>query len=245
MIRKINYTGRKKINKSNIDLKLSNDNGKRTFNIHFDLGDLGFPDSSSIYVEPYYKSSFMRFYFGTIGKPIIPTDRNINDLPVSDVVLFRVKVVDESGIHGRLLGLADKLRPRDEKEIEKKKKSILWVDYQDLDEEIWRVSFSNSMPVLEINKRIKNGNELLKSSNFFALVYPSVIRQILKRMVMDDIQYDGDGDEWQNLWMKYFKNVLKTGDMPEFKDENMKSEWVEEVVAAFCRRNMTRSKLEL
>ena len=70
------------------------------------------------------------------------------------------------------------------------------------------------------------------------------IRLIVSKLLSDDIEYDGVGDEWQNLWMRFIKGVLKIKDAPEEHNEKAKERWIDDVVAAFCRQYNVRNKIE-
>ena len=116
MIRKFNYTGRKKIKRSNVRIDLMRDsNGQRFFRSGFQLDDLELPASAHVYVEAYHRSGYQRFDFGSVGDRKTPTDRMLKNISDSATPLFRVKVVDRSTAHGRILASVDKVRPENRK----------------------------------------------------------------------------------------------------------------------------------
>ena len=97
MIRKFNYTGRKKIRRSNVQIDLLRSrNGHRQFNIALQLDDLALPANAHVYVEAYHRSGYQRFDFGTIAHRAIPSDRTLRKFANSALPLFRVKVVSTS-----------------------------------------------------------------------------------------------------------------------------------------------------
>ena len=113
MIRKFNYTGRKKIRRSNVQIDLLRSrNGHRQFNIALQLDDLALPANAHVYVEAYHRSGYQRFDFGTIAHRAIPSDRTLRKFANSALPLFRVKVVDKTAAHGRILAAVDKVRPQ-------------------------------------------------------------------------------------------------------------------------------------
>ena len=111
MIRKFNYTGRKKINRSNILISLFKNGRFIQFDAEIKLDGLNLPGNASVYVEPYYHFSFMRFNFGTVENFYPPNETLITEIPFSEILYFRIKVVDEIDIHGQLLAYADKIKP--------------------------------------------------------------------------------------------------------------------------------------
>lgn len=245
MIRKFNYTGRQKLKHSDITINLEEVEGLRIFNASIDLEEYNLPPEAVIYIEPYYKSSFMRFNFGTVGNFQHPDIPAINDIPNSDIVLFRVKVVDESNIRGRILAIADQIRPKNLVEESVNKQSILWVDFgKDLGQEIWKMSFNNIMPTLEINNRLENSRELLKSDDsVFALIYPSAVKEVALKLAFEE-EFEDRGDGWQSLWMKFIKLHLSVTHLPDDAVDEDKMNWVDDVASAFCHKYSVRKRFE-
>jgi len=133
MIRKFNYTGRKKIKRSNVRIDLMRDsNGQRFFSSGLKLDDLELPLNAHVYVEAYHRSGYRRFDFGTVGDRKIPPDRQLKTISDSAIPLFRVKVVDKSTSHGRILASVDKVRPENIDNIPAGSQSLLFVEYDDL-----------------------------------------------------------------------------------------------------------------
>jgi hypothetical protein len=240
MIRKFNYTGRKKIPFSCVSFcKLEKGNGV-SFNAKFNFEDLGFPSLAKLYVEPYYKTSFMRFDFGTIENIKVPENTLLTEIPLNDGILFRVKVVDESSDQGLILGKADGIPLlSSEGELRTDRSCILPVRYvQELGDEIWKVDFDQGMdgfPVLEVNSSIPNIQDVVKyDKKFIALVYPAAIRFILKEIASSD-RLDKDGDDWTCKWLVFSEHVLGV-DLPEDSSNDEKIEdWVDSCVRSFCR----------
>jgi hypothetical protein len=249
MIRKFNYTGRKKIKRDRISISLVEDKPYKSFTAAFKLKGLGLADDAVIYIEPYYKSSFMRFSFGTVAKVIPPENTYLTDIPSTNVLQFRVKVVDESGENGKIIAYADNLTPH-KPEANSSRNSILPIDWDhDLNQQLYRVSFRANGPILEINQRLANRKELMKKDNVFrSLVLPSVLKEICQKIVATNELFDREDDSWQNQWLKYINEVLHVDTAedlgsPEMNDDDI-SEWLDEVVAAFCNYNKIRSKFE-
>jgi hypothetical protein len=234
MIRKYNYTGRQKIANERIQIRQLTRSGIAAFEAKININDLGFPDYAKIYIEPYFKSSFMRFDFGTVARHIHPENTLLDEIPVTDKILFRVKVVDESSKQGLILGYADELIPTLGDTIGGKK-PLLPVDYNDLGNKIWKLDFRDDGPYLSVNKTIDRITELVKNNlQFFSLVYPEIIRQIAQKIISEeDIELD-DLTTWQGQWIQYFKTTLGITYKP---DEEREDIWCEEIVEAFCRKH--------
>ncbi len=102
MIRKINFTGRKRIKRSNVRVDVLRDpRAARVFNILMDLSDMGLDPQARVYVEAYHRTGYQRYDFGSVGQRKIPEDRRLSRFSDATVPLFRVKVVDRRSAHGR------------------------------------------------------------------------------------------------------------------------------------------------
>jgi hypothetical protein len=111
MRKRINFTGRKKLASEHLEIRVQNPEGQKhpTFTATLDPASMaGLDKDAKVYVEPYVVSSSMRFDFGTVSQPKIPADTTLSELDRNESILFRVKVVDESGKVGRI----GKLMPR-------------------------------------------------------------------------------------------------------------------------------------
>ena len=252
MIRKFNYTGRKKLTKDRIDIKLNYVGGVRTFDANLDFNNLRIPNDAKIYIEPFYKTSFMRFCFGTVGHPISPSKRDLTSLPASEFIQFRIKIVDESGTFGRILAYADDISPSNLKNVPANKTGILHVNFEadNMGPEIWRLNVGESWPILEINKNVELRKELVRSEIFLTLIYPSVIRAICMKLGYVYENYNDGGSDWQSQWILFIKNVLLVGEGSGY-DDNLDDEvndervatWAAIVTESFCRKFQTLERL--
>jgi hypothetical protein len=257
MIRKFNYTGRKKIERNSISVRLVKDKTPHPyFDLKITLNPHDYPPDAELYVEAYDRTSFMRFRCGTLKNPVLPEDRHLTEIHSTDAILFRVKVVDPSSHHGRILAAADRLTSIGESQEDTKHISLLPVTYEDIGMEIWKLDFWDTGPVLIVNNKIESVNitETVKTSDlFFSLVYPSVLREILLRiLVIDDAFADDDPELWQNLWLAFVENlpdVEKITDKNEFQNFSQNQDffirWIDtDAVPAFCRKFGIKEKFE-
>jgi hypothetical protein len=244
MIRKFNYTGRKKIKEADIKITLIGKDRSRRFDAILELGGYYLPSGAAVYLEPYYHFSFMRFKCGTVGALTLPADTTLTEIPASDIIYFRVKVVDESGRHGRLLAVAEGIKPVNVEEGKTKRKSLLPVQFStDLDQQVWKISFDEHGPVLHVNRQIQNRRDLIKSDEFMSLAYPAVVREVITRIVTENPSTNDtdDFDSWVSLWLKFTRQTLHVSEKPVADEVNEDmQEWVENVVEAFSRKYTIR-----
>lgn len=250
MIRRMNYTGRKRIGRSRITVRLlPAAGGGWAFHADFDLADHGFPPDASVFVEAYNATSYMRFAFGNVGVVTPPLDTRLVDITAGPLPKFRVKVVDTSTRFGLLLGVADKLIPLRPDEELAGRQSLLPVEFRELGNRVWRLDLSD-WPVLELNRRIADLGEVARSADSFsALVYPEVVRRILHEAVIELECTDPglDDDDWPGLWLTYACALPGLSQPPEGSDERARAlqhEWIERAVDAFCRSREMRIRFE-
>lgn len=237
MKRKFNYTGRKKINRSDIQITLSERDNVKYFDasINFDRNEL--PDDARVYIEPYYKYSFMRFDFGTVGEQQKPEKRTLDEIHHTENIKFRVKVVDESTRNGRIIAHASDITPKSD-DGNQNREPLFPINFTNLDQEIWRVSFEDTKPLLEINNNIDDHKNLIKSSRTIqALILPAALRIVLQEIISDEEEYDGAGDLWQDKWVRFLKESLFVEGLPDPEtDSYQKEEWIQNTVSKFCSR---------
>jgi len=235
MIRKFNYTGRQKIKRSNVKIDVTrNSEGMRSFNISLHLDELTLPEKAHIYIEAYHRSGYQRFDLGSVGEKRIPLDRRLKNLSNSAIPLFRVKVVDRSFTHGRILASVDKVRPQSVDNEPTDSQSLLFVEFDDLGNLIWEVDLDGDWPTLRLNTKAEEISLVASSDNrFLSLVYPEVVKQILTRVLIHDEHTDPDcDDDWPSLWLK-LASSLPGMDYPPQTGKGDQELWIENAVQAF------------
>lgn len=248
MLRKFNYTDRKRIPKTCIQVKVSRANDPiPSFDARFDLSSLSLPGHARIFLEAYHRSSYMRFDYGRISDVQVPSDRRLTDIEGNGEARFRLKIVDDSAEHGRVLAEADDISPLDASAAAAGRNSILPVTDAELGDQIWRVNFNthDGRPELELNKSIEGVKRIAESDDtFMALVYPSVIRQILQHILRNEtVDLDGPADDWRVQWLRYscsLPGIFPPPDLDAEASDNLdtrRDEWIEDVVAAFCSKH--------
>ena len=236
MIRKFNYTGRKKIRRSDVSIDLlRDDDGCRYFNISLHLADMELPANARVYVEAYHRSGYQRFDFGTAHTMIIPPERRLLGISDSVTPLFRVKVVDKTAAHGRILAALDKIRPASVDHQPADSRALLFVEYDDLGNRIWQLDLDGDWPVLKLNQDVDEISQIASTDHrFTALVYPEVLRQILTRILIIEEHTDPDcDDDWPSLWLK-MASTLPGMSAPRPSSNADRQTWIENAVEAFC-----------
>ena len=245
MIRRFNYTSRRKIPRSRVRIRVADDGQRRRFDAEIELDGLGLPQDASLFVEAYHRAAYRRFDFGTVGDPHPPSERWLDGIPVRKP-LFRVKVVllAKDGI-ARILAAADTVVPEDSDRQEDARQSLLPVEYEDLGDRVWVLDLDSDWPRLRLNERFQGIREAARSGpDFLALVYPEVFRAILERALGEGrFDPDCDDDDWGTLWLRFACRELGRPRPPEASDGEA-AERIEEAVNAFCVRAQVVSRFE-
>jgi hypothetical protein len=207
---KINSTGRIKLLREFISIKMGPEiGGVPTFAAEIRIPkNTGLALNAKVYVEPYVKSSTMRFDFGTVGSICSPEPCILTEVDAGANVLFRVKIVDESAEHGRILASANGIRP-DCDSSGAARKSLLPVRSMNIGECLWRLDIDGEGgPELLVNNKIAGVLDRLKSdSGWQAAIYPEVVRQIAFFIFLRKEEISDDS-EWAHDWMLFFERLI-------------------------------------
>jgi hypothetical protein len=254
MIRRFNYTNRKRIPRRRVHIVIASEPKRELREASWDLADLGFPADAAVYLEGSSSGSatVARMAVGTVGRRSLPAERSLEELSSANI-FFNLKVVDETDGAGRILGMAQQVRPRSpgESEADASRRSLLPVNVVDsLGDEVWRVDFTGPRPYLEVNGDIPGMSELVGSDpRFFSLVFPQAVRQILNHIVIVEGVDDLEGaNEWQRDWLLWACRSHPDGSqLPEGDGETARAEkfaWTDAVASAFARIHRTRELFE-
>lgn len=239
MIRRLNYTGRRKIPRENIHITLFRNNGVDEFDAVICTAGLDLPDTARVFVEAHHKSDWVRFDFGTVAVPAIPADRKLAKFYDGARILFRVKVVSAGEDSGKILAEVDRLTPLSPDDNRDREPLLPVRLVGSLGDQVWRVVW-NGGPVLELNKNEPECKHLLTAdSRFKWLVLPEVLRSILTRVLNEEMDEDepGEGGPGQR-WLDFAASIHPEPPPPsEARDAEIIEHWVDDVVAAFCRRH--------
>jgi len=241
-IRRINSTGRARINRRHIKIKMlpSAPGEPLKAKAAVTLGSYRFPTSSLVVIEAYHRSSGMRFDCGTIDALSIPDPLVLTDVDRSGSALFRLKVIDDYEEPGKLLGSAERIEAEREAKGEDSR-SIFPVDYRDLGHDVWKVEIEpGSRPILVVNTRIPGFlHRVLENPLTVGIFLSGAFRFVLQELVRDTgTEEDGEDLGWKEIWLEYCKADLGAVDDPrEYGDEVRETNWIEDMVNRFCENN--------
>ena len=242
-IRRINYTKRRRIDKQDVIIRLAEPmTSPPTATVRVDLSKHDtLPDDASIYIEAYRQTTRMRFSFGTVKHPGFPSGRAVlTEFPDAEALQFAVKVTGVSGeAKGMLLADRDGIPPTTSGS-DASRETILPTCSADIGQELWRLDFQASGVTLLINTRIQDWKSFASSAEFKAIAYPSIVRQVLGRvLIVEDWDDAEDDDDWRSKWLK-FAGASSGLEVPDFAPHDISGrwEWIEDVTAAFSSRSL-------
>jgi hypothetical protein len=243
MPRRFNYTGRKKISRSDVGISILRKEGKiPEFRAELDLSRYGLPDDAPVFVEAYRQSSWMRFDYGTVGSVVEPEIRGLTEFDDPDDIRFRVKITSSETPHGRLVAIADRLRPKPARADEEGRVPLLPVKREDLNGEIWRVEITD-MPRLLVSHTISDKHAVARSPEFLSLVYPAAFRVVLSRVLIIENHRDTeDSDDWKSLWLRFATGLLGSSAVLPDEDGSGAEEWIDNAVSAFSRQHKVTTR---
>jgi len=241
--KRINHTNRKKIGADRVSISITENGAK--FEANLNLVGLGLPNDAPVYVEPYFKHSYMRFPFGTVQEPTPPSYLDLSEVDAGGGVLFRVKVVEEQGEVGKLLALANRISPTTpEDNDDDSKESLLHVREKDLGEEIWKLERdSGDRLELVINNKIPGASNQIRHSPIFqALILPQVLRETLLEVLERCGEDEDEPGAWETKWLR-FGEILAGDPPPANNEEEDWERWVNDAVEAFSKQHRLCTKL--
>lgn len=246
MIKRVNSTGRRRIPRNHVEIEVL-DGDPRLFNGSVDLSEFDAPPDAEVVLEATCAGSttVCRYPWGTIGEPNIPNDRLLKNLHGKHV-FFTLKVIDRSEEIGRILGMAENIRPiKGGPKTATGRKGILPVEQADLGEELWKLEFRSEDVFLLVNERVPELVDRMRfDKGIYALVYPSIIREVLSRAFQEQPDTEDADDHWPSLWLRFGTQLHPEQVVAPLEEEveEIQREWIEEIVAAFCKEHDLRQK---
>ena len=245
-IRTLNYTNRKRIRREDARVTIREESDEMSFDAVLELGDYELPSDAHVFVEAYRQTQYMRFAFGLVREIIIPVDRALHSFDSAEGVLFRVKVVTGTDPHGLLLAEADQIRPRRSADEDQNRIPLLPVVPDDsMGDELWRLEFDDQQTLLLINSSLGDWRAVARDPVFISLVYPSVFRAVLWRILhIEECRDMDDPDDWCSRWLRFTVSLPGVSNPPDDSDGDGLDAWIGTAVNAFCRRHNVLTSYE-
>ncbi len=237
--RRLNYTGRKRINKTDVQVQLiRNESGATSFSASVDFSNMKLPADAPVFIEVRQRDLMQRFQCGTVGSFKLPAETLLTEVDGGASLSFWVRVLDPTRSDGRLLAVARSIHPEgDIPDEDEGRDSLLPVKQMPLGNIPWMIDFPSDdegVPKLVVNSKIPDsigkvhGNALIQG-----YLLPAAIKEILARIYMNS---ETPAEEtWQRRWLQYGKR-LTGADWPSVQDSETEEAagWIDDVVGSFC-----------
>jgi hypothetical protein len=248
MIKRVNFTGRRRLPRDRIDIEVF-DGIPRRFAAAIDLSEMELPEDAGVFVEATCAGStvIQRFGFGTVGKLKPEAPCLLTDIE-GENVFFSIKVVDHSEKFGRLLRVAENVRPqRAGKQTAAGRRGILPIEPVDLGQELWQLEFREHDVFLLVNRQLPDFVDYVRSDPaFHAVVYPEIVRQILTKAIHENAEADEDDDRWPVMWSRFGRSLHPMREPAPDENEGIEvvEDWVSGVVRAFCAAHSLKDRFQ-
>lgn len=236
----LNYTGRKEIDRSGIQLHLRENDGKILLDVEsLDILDQGFPPAADITVEAYRQTTKVRIPCGSIAAPVHPKNFPLDAFDDIEHIKLRLRVVGTEGnAHGKVLAVADRLRSSGESEDDAAE-PLLKLQRAELGERVWQFGIDGDQPILYINRYLENYDRLIHSAEFKALVLPEFFRHVALWIVRnrDDAE---DPNSTISHWLLFCDSIgIDFSDLDSLEDGEtgifeILDEWATETSTTFA-----------
>ena len=245
MIKRVNSTGRRRISREHVVIEV-HDGRPRRFDAVIDLAEFDAPPDAAVVLEATCAGSntIRRFEWGTVSRLSPPVDRELREL-TGENVFFSLKVIDRTEQFGRILGLAENIRPiKAGPRTATGRRGILPVEQADLGDELWRLDFRPEDVFLLVNKRISGLADRVRCDpGLYPLIYPAIVRQVLASAFEEVADEEEDTERWPALWLQFGRRLHPEQANPRMLETDEDQEqWIEDVVAEFCREHRLKDR---
>jgi hypothetical protein len=242
-VTRINYTGRKRIPRDRVSLRIASNGGIKLHVTSVELPpDL--PPGARVVIEAQRQTRFMRLDCGTVASPLLPIGEPLIEFDVADGIRFRLKVVGASEAdEGKILAAADGIVAASD-ETPSGREPLLAFRPAPLDQRLWKLDISDgAWPVVLVNQSIGDWHQFAREPHFQALVYPEVLRQIAL-WVVENLEDADEPDTPAGAWRRFLKDLGTdpVEDAPPDEEERSgwAQDWADDVADKFCRRHRFR-----
>ncbi len=252
MPRPFNYTGRELISRSDVLVRLNQqDNRPAQIEVSVDVAKYRFSRlaNAEVILEAYIGSTGERQRF-KLNEPWVRMAAEkftLGEIREAEQLRFNLKVVENDG-DGRLLGACRQIRWVGFEDLIENADGLLEVEPRDIGELLWKIEFPlEGKPVLLWSKEFwGRRNELVRNAVFRSSALPEILRQILMKGLTDSnwsddgVSHDAWFDDWKN-WMNTQRGLRGLLDaVDDLDDAETRERWVDEVVERFAASTRLR-----
>ncbi len=241
MKRELNFTNRRRINHSDVDIRLKAEAAGPALELRaLGFDKLALPDDCTVVVDVRRPASTtaVRWHLGDLKDLQLPLTK---DLPAffgdAADVLCRVKAVGTGEAQGRLLAAADKIRPTQGEGEGGSTPLLRFTEDGSLGQILWRLTLEDE-PVVHVNAGLEDWRQFIRQPLFRALVLPEVLRQIVPWVLDQEDSLDADdaSEDVAGRWRAFFASIGRPVTEAPTGDEE-REDWIDGLVSDFARRH--------
>lgn len=242
-MKRFNYTGRKKILREDISIRLRGEfSEKPIVDVSVELADYNLSSNSTVFLEGQSKTRFSREVLGKVSSSVRRNAITLEEFDDAEGLSFKVKVTDEHD--GLLKAIAENIRPHDkDNKPDQNHKSILPVASADLSSYgvLWRVDYIEQNATLQIEQELGSKDQVVRSLLFRGFILPAAMRQILAKIVSRRWDYElSDPEDLSTRWLLFARQL--GAESPDVNTDDHE-DWLDETVRLISNRINVRSKV--
>jgi hypothetical protein len=247
MKRTFNYTGRQRIERRHVRVRLIEATPEGTvIDVNVNLTDYDFPLTTLVFLETRGESAFKRHLLENPFDPLYHEQLSLEEIGTSEKTNFYLRVVQATST-GQLLGLAENIPLVNPADVINSQDALLRVEFGDIGQEIWRTEPDpHNGPVLKISRDLReNRSQFANDPMFLGCVVPQVFRRVLEYALKEEDDPDvHDTDFWFHEWHRWMmvqpslrplasriEDEIQSGDI---------SSWIDETVEEFAKMRTNR-----
>ncbi len=201
-----NPTRIQRIDKSAVGISLARDEQAKpvSFSVNkLDLASKKLPPDARVFVTVYSDVTELRHDLGSVANLKLANNFPLASFDSASALYFRIFVREPVGY--KLLASCEGLQANRDGEDDQSLRPLLWIEYEDLGEQLWQVRLANgSRPILVLNdKHPLDLRAKIEARDPFvrAFIIPQAIEQTLIYLTLNDPP-DDDDTHWQNEWIR-------------------------------------------
>ena len=227
MPQRFNFTGRKRIFEDEAKIHVLKDTNPLKIHLEQSFSSSQcYSPNDIVMIEAIRRTRRDRVQIGKISELANSEEIVFQSFQDGNDVLFRIYVVDPST--SKKKGQAKRLRDADKSQNPSSIKSILPVELSQEEDEMgdcfWKLKFDDNNPLLLLSSKKFSSFEPTKSSEFKALVWPEILRQVLVYIYI--VRWNAF-PSWEEDWKKYVEVVIGAVGAPKEEPQNPDEEYIE------------------
>jgi len=257
MLKRINYTDRRRIPRSQIAVKVD-PTDPASFTIDLPQNLIESPEAEAAYVDitSAGSSEVLRHTLDWTGSGVARGPYSLGRIPWKKAI-FDVKVVEVEGEDpGRILRRATRIKAvgAGSDAEDTSTHQLLTTIREPLGEQVWALRFGEPVTLVINDTLAMTDEQFLANQSFASLVFPEICRRAVEWAVLSEGVMPGDitSDDTSaaSLWVRFAMDTAPHAECPvkptggwDSQNRGELDDWIDEVVGCLCRHHRLCSSL--